>query len=298
MITVEGLTKTYGSRRAVDNLSFSITSGRVTGFVGPNGSGKSTTMRMMVGLTRPDTGTVTFNGTSYRALAHPARTIGVALEAAAHPGRSARNHLRTLATASAIPTSRVDAVLDQVGLTTAADERVGGFSLGMGQRLALAAALLGEPETLMLDEPANGLDPDGIRWLRTFLRDYADQGGAVFVSSHLIGELAMFADDIVVIGAGRLLAAAPIESIAGAAETAVVAQTEHADRFEQLLHEHGLASERTDRDRLSVTGADRSTVAQLALDHQIRLDELTDHHASLEDVLVDLTHSSAEFAST
>jgi ABC-2 type transport system ATP-binding protein len=298
MITVDALTKTYGSRRAVDNLTFTITSGRVTGFVGPNGSGKSTTMRMMVGLTRPDTGTVTYNGTPYRALTNPARTIGVALEAAAHPGRSARNHLRTLATASAIPTSRVDAVLDQVGLTTAADERVGGFSLGMGQRLALAAALLGEPETLMLDEPANGLDPDGIRWLRTFLRDYADKGGAVFVSSHLIGELAMFADDIVVIGAGRLLAAAPIETIAGAAQRAVVAQTEHADRFEQLLRQHGLTSERTDRDRLSVTGTDRTVVAQLALDHQIRLDELTDHHASLEDVLVDLTHSSAEFAST
>jgi ABC-2 type transport system ATP-binding protein len=298
MITVEGLTKTYGSRRAVDDLSFAIAPGRVTGFVGPNGSGKSTTMRMMVGLTRPDAGTVTYNGTPYRALTNPARTIGVALEAAAHPGRSARNHLRTLAAASAIPTSRVDAVLDQVGLTTAADERVGGFSLGMGQRLALAAALLGEPETLMLDEPANGLDPDGIRWLRTFLRSYADQGGAVFVSSHLISELAMFADDIVVIGAGRLLAAAPIETIAGAAQRAVVAQTEHADRFEQLLHQHGLTPERTDRDRLSIAGADRTVVAQLALDHQIRLDELTDHHASLEDVLVDLTHSSAEFAST
>ncbi len=297
MIAVEGLTKTYGSRRAVDDISFTVTGGRVTGFVGPNGSGKSTTMRMMVDLTRPDTGTVVYDGTPYRSLTHPARTIGVALEAAAHPGRSARNHLRTLATANAISTERVDAVLDEVGLTTAADQRVGGFSLGMGQRLALAAALLGEPETLMLDEPANGLDPDGIRWLRTFLRGYADRGGAVFVSSHLISELAMFADDIVVIGAGRLLADAPIEVIAGAGQTAVVAQTEHADHFEQLLHQHGLTPERTDRDRLSITGTNRTAVAQLALDHQIRLDELTDHQASLEDVLVDLTRSSAEFAS-
>lgn len=296
MITVDALTKTYGSRRAVDNLSFTVPDGRVTGFVGPNGSGKSTTMRMMVGLTRPDQGTVSYNGTSYQGLPQPARTIGVALEAAAHPGRSARNHLRTLAAASAIPKARVDAVLDQVGLTTAADERVGGFSLGMGQRLALAGALLGEPETLMLDEPANGLDPDGIRWLRTFLRGYADQGGAVFVSSHLIGELAMFADDIVVIGAGRLLAAAPIETIAGAAKRAVMVQTDQTDRFETLLEHHGMVAERVE-DRLSVTGSDRTAIAQLALDHHIRLDELTDHQASLEDVLVDLTHSSAEFAS-
>ncbi len=296
MITVHGLTKTYGSRRAVDDLSFTVTGGRVTGFVGPNGSGKSTTMRMMVGITRPDAGTVTYDGVPYRALSQPARTIGVALDAAAHPGRSARNHLRILASASAIPTSRVGAVLEEVGLTTAAEERVGGFSLGMRQRLALAAALLGEPETLMLDEPANGLDPDGIRWLRTFLRDYADRGGAVFVSSHLIGELAMFVDDIVVIGAGRLLAAAPIETITSAAERSVVVQTDDADRFQSLLVRHGLAAERAG-DRLSITGTNRPAVAQLALDHQVRLDELTDHQASLEDVLVDLTNSSAEFAS-
>lgn len=296
MITVDALTKTYGSRRAVDDLSFTVTGGRVTGFVGPNGSGKSTTMRMMVNITRPDTGTVTYNGVPYRSLPEPARTIGVALDAAAHPGRTARNHLRTLAAVSAISTGRVAAVLDEVGLTTAADERVGGFSLGMRQRLALAAALLGEPETLMLDEPANGLDPDGIRWLRTFLRGYADRGGAVFVSSHLIGELAMFVDDIVVIGAGRLLAAAPIETITRAAASAVVVQTEHPDRFEALLRQHGLAPERTG-DRLSITGTRRTDIAKLALDHHIRLDELTDQQASLEDLLVDLTHSSAEFAS-
>ncbi len=296
MITVDALTKTYGSRRAVDNLSFTVPDGRVTGFVGPNGSGKSTTMRMMVGLTRPDHGTVSYDGHPYQSLPQPARTIGVALEAAAHPGRSARNHLRTLAAASAIPTTRVDSVLDEVGLTTAADERVGGFSLGMSQRLALAAALLGEPQTLMLDEPANGLDPDGIRWLRIFLRGYADRGGAVFVSSHLIGELAMFADDIVVIGGGRLLAAAPIETIAGAARRSVIVQTGTPDRFEALLQQQGMVAERSG-DRLSITGTDRSAIAQLALDHHIRLDELTDHQASLEDVLVDLTHSSAEFAS-
>ncbi|MGH1488493.1 MAG: ATP-binding cassette domain-containing protein [Acidimicrobiales bacterium] len=296
MITVDTLTKTYGSRRAVDGLSFTVTGGRVTGFVGPNGSGKSTTMRMMVGLTRPDSGNVAYNGHPYQSLPQPARTIGVALDAAAHPGRSARNHLRTLAAASAIPAERVDVVLDEVGMTTAAGERVGGFSLGMRQRLALAGALLGEPETLMLDEPANGLDPDGIRWLRTFLRSYADRGGAVFVSSHLIGELAMFADDIVVIGAGRLLAAAPIETIAGAATSAVIVETNQMDRFELLLQQNGLIAER-DSGRLSIAGADRTAVAQLALDHQIRLDELTDHQASLEDVLVDLTHSSAEFAS-
>ncbi len=294
MITVDSLTKTYGSRRAVDDLSFEVRPGRVTGFVGPNGSGKSTTMRMMVGLTRPDSGHVLYDGVPYRQLPSPSRTIGAALEASAHPGRTARNHLRVLCAAAALPARRVDEVLEEVGLTSAAGQRVGGFSLGMGQRLALAGALLGRPDTLLLDEPANGLDPDGIRWLRSYLRSYADSGRAVFVSSHLIAELSMFADDLVVIGGGRLLAEAPVDRIVGTAERSVIVESPQSEELTALLQATGVQTSVTG-DRLTLTGIDRAEVAQLALDHRIRLDELTDHQASLEDLLVDLTQSSAEF---
>jgi ABC-2 type transport system ATP-binding protein len=211
MITVSHLTKSYGQRTVVDDLSFDLTPGRVTGFVGPNGAGKSTTMRMMVGLARPDAGTVTYRGSTYAELGDPARTVGVVLDARAmHPGRSARNHLRAMAAMSAVSEARVDDVLHAVGLDAAADQRVGGFSLGMRQRLAIAGALLGDPEVLMLDEPANGLDPDGIRWLRTMLTGFAARGGTVFVSSHFIAELGTFAHDLVVVGNGRLIAAEPL----------------------------------------------------------------------------------------
>jgi ABC-2 type transport system ATP-binding protein len=211
MITVSHLTKSYGKRTVVDDLSFELRSGRVTGFVGPNGAGKSTTMRMMVGLARPDAGATTYGGFTYEQLRDPARTVGVVLDARAmHPGRSARGHVRAMAAMSCLPMSRVDEVLHSVGLGDAADRRIGGFSLGMRQRLAIAGAMLGEPQVLMLDEPANGLDPDGIRWLRTMLTDFADAGGTVFVSSHFIAELATFADDLVVVGDGRLIAAEPL----------------------------------------------------------------------------------------
>jgi ABC-2 type transport system ATP-binding protein len=211
MITVSHLTKSYGRRTVVDDLSFELAAGRITGFVGPNGAGKSTTMRMMVGLARPDSGMVTYRGTAYTELRDPARTVGVVLDARAmHPGRSARNHLRAMAANSVLPDARVDEVLHLVGLDAAADQRVGGFSLGMRQRLAIAGALLGEPEVLMLDEPANGLDPDGIRWLRTMLTGFADDGGTVFVSSHFIAELATFAHDLVIVGNGRLITAEPL----------------------------------------------------------------------------------------
>jgi len=214
MITVTGLTKHYGDRVAVDDMSFDVAAGRVTGFVGPNGAGKSTTMRMMVGLTRPDRGGVRYRGIGYTRLLRPARVVGAVLDARCmHPGRTARNHLRATAALSDIPSRRVDEVLAEVGLETVADDRAGGFSLGMRQRLALATALLGEPRVLLLDEPSNGLDPDGIRWLRNHLRSFADAGGTVFVSSHLIAELARFADDLVVVGAGRLITAETVESI-------------------------------------------------------------------------------------
>lgn len=294
MITVENLTKTYGASRAVDNLSFEVRPGRVTGFVGPNGAGKSTTMRVMVGLTRPDDGHVLYNGARYDELPQPATTIGAALDASAHPGRTARNHLRTMCAASGLPSLRVDPVLDEVGISSVADKRVGGFSLGMRQRLALAGAMLGEPETLVLDEPANGLDPDGIRWLRSFLRTYAESGGAVLVSSHLIAELALFADDLVVIGAGRLLTAQPVHEIVNNAEHCVLVETPQRDELVVLLGQHGISIAEAGT-RLSVSGASRSEIAQIALDNHIRLDELVDHRASLEDLLVDLTNDAVEF---
>src|SRR3954454_5242812 len=226
MITVSALTKWYGKRAVVHDLSFDVAPSCVTGFVGPNGAGKSTTMRMMVGLTRPDRGTVTYDGIRYSDLRSPAHIVGSVLDArCAHPGRTARNHLRVVAAGSSIATSRVDDVLSEVGLETAADQRAGGFSLGMRQRLALATALLGDPQVLLLDEPSNGLDPDGIRWLRNYLSDFAARGGTVFVSSHLISELSMFAHDLVVIGGGRLLAAESVQAITGRHAVAVIVET-------------------------------------------------------------------------
>jgi ABC-2 type transport system ATP-binding protein len=213
MITVTALTKHYGSSLVVDDMTFDVAAGRVTGFVGPNGAGKSTTMRMMVGLTRPDHGDVRYHDTSYTRLRHPARVVGSVLDARCmHPGRTARNHLRAIAALSAVPARRVDEVLGEVGLDSAADKRAGSFSLGMRQRLALAGAVLAEPEVLLLDEPSNGLDPDGIRWLRNSLSAFAAKGGTVFLSTHLIGELEKFADDLIVIGNGRVLAAEPLET--------------------------------------------------------------------------------------
>ena len=213
MITVSHLTKTYGRRTVVDDLSFHLAAGRITGFVGPNGAGKSTTMRMMVGLARPDSGSVTYGGVHYADLPDPSRTMGVVLDArGVHPGRSAGNHLAAMAALAGLPAHRVDEVLHLVGLDEAAGQRVGGFSLGMRQRLAIAGALLGDPEVLMLDEPANGLVPDGIRWLRTMLVDFAARGGTVFVSSHFIAELANFAHDLVVVGNGRLITAEPLST--------------------------------------------------------------------------------------
>jgi ABC-2 type transport system ATP-binding protein len=296
-ITVSGLTKKYGKRVAVDDLTFDVAAGRVTGFVGPNGAGKSTTMRMMVGLTRPDGGEVRCSGVRYRDLKTPARTVGSVLDARCmHPGRTARDHLRATAALSGISAGRVDAVLGEVGLETAADQRAGKFSLGMRQRLALAGALLGEPEILLLDEPSNGLDPDGIRWLRDYLSGFARRGGAVFVSSHLISELSMFADDLVVIGGGKLLVAESLGAITARNEVAVVVETPHAARLLDLLAERGLAAEAT-AGRVVVRGTSRSAVSQVAFHHGIHVVGLTETAKSLEDSLLDLTRSSAEFAS-
>lgn len=297
MITVSGLTKHYGDRPAVDDLTFTVAAGRVTGFVGPNGAGKSTTMRMMVGLTRPDAGEVRYGGVRYGDLRHPAHLVGAVLDPRCmHPGHSARNHLRAMAAMSDIPVARVDHVLAEVGLESAADQRTGGFSLGMRQRLALAGALLGDPQVLLLDEPSNGLDPDGIRWLRNHLVGFARRGGTVFVSSHLISELAMFADDLVVVGRGRLLAADTVEAIAARQTATVVVETPTPDELVRALAGHDVAVE-ADGDRLIVRGATKATVSQLAFDHGIRLVELSEAGPSLEDTLLDLTGAAAEFAS-
>ena len=296
MINVSTITKHYGDRVAVDNMSFDVAAGTVTGFVGPNGAGKSTAMRMMLGLTRPDAGEVRYAGVKYTDLSHPARVVGSVLDARVmHPGRTARNHLRAMAAVAGIPVTRVDAVLDIVGLETAARQRAGGFSLGMRQRLALAGALLGDPEVLLLDEPANGLDPDGIRWLRTYLRDFADRGGTVFVSSHLISELAMFADDLVVIGGGKLLAAQSLQDITALNDVQVVVETPDSAELIALLEAGGISVETAGR-HLMIRGATRTHISQLAFDNRIQLTELTETAKSLEDTLLELTSASAEFA--
>ena len=297
MITVSALTKRYGDRIAVDDMTFEVAAGRVTGFVGPNGAGKSTTMRMMVGLTRPDRGDVRYHGISYTRLLQPARVVGSVLDARAmHPGRTARNHLRATAALSAIPARRVDEVLGDVGLESAADQRVGGFSLGMRQRLALAGALLGEPEVLLLDEPSNGLDPDGIRWLRNSLSAFAAHGGTVFVSSHLSGELEMFADDLIVVGGGRLVAAESVASALTRGQSTVIVRTPQAAELASLLSRDDVEIGMSD-DRLSIRGTTTATVSQVAFDHRIRVVEITESSRSLEEILLDMTGDVAEFAS-
>ena len=297
MISVSGITKHYGTRVAVDNMTFDVVAGRVTGFVGPNGAGKSTTMRTMVGLARPDRGEVRYDGVTYADLLHPARVVGSVLDARCmHPGRTARNHLRSLAALRTVSADRVDEVLADVGLDSAANQRAGGFSLGMRQRLALAGALLGEPDVLLLDEPSNGLDPDGIRWLRTYLTNFAARGGTVFVSSHLIAELAMFADDLVVVGGGRLIAAESVKEIVARNETVVVVDTPQPDEFRDLLARQHLRSD-VHQGQLHIHGTTLTEVSQLAFEHRILIVEITEASKSLEETLLEMTNSSAEFAS-
>lgn len=298
MIKVSGVTKAYGGTTVVENVSFEVAAGRVTGFVGPNGAGKSTTMRTMVGLTSPDSGEVRYAGVRYSDLLTPARVIGSVLDAKCmHPGRTAHNHLKSMAVASRIPVSRVEDVLATVGLESAANKRAGNFSLGMRQRLALAGALLGDPEVLMLDEPANGLDPDGIRWLRNYLRSFADKGGAVFVSSHLISELSQFADDLVVIGAGRILANDTVASISDRSEKSVLIRTPQiADLNTMLGQFNPEAQVAVEGDRFLVTGVSRDELSTRMFDARIQVTELTDISRSLEDELIEMTAASAQYA--
>ena len=299
MIRVDGLTKTYGATRALDRLSFDVLPGRVTGFLGPNGSGKSTTMRLILGLERATAGTVTVNGRDFTGIRRPLHQVGALLDARAfHPDRTARNHLRCLARSNRIPDSRVDAVLDQVGLAAVARKRAGTFSLGMSQRLGVAAALLGDPSVLLFDEPVNGLDPEGVRWVRTFLRELAVQGRTILVSSHLMSEMALTADHLVVIGRGRLIADTDVAGfIAAHSLGRLVARTPEPARLRKLVEQAGGSC--TDNDGsdgdLTVRGLTAEQVGHLAADHAVPLYALGMQEASLEEAFMQLTQDSVEY---
>ncbi len=296
MITAHSLTKRYGAAVAVDSLTFEVAPGVVTGFLGPNGSGKSTTMRMIMGLDRPDSGSALINGKRYCDLPWPLHEVGSLLDAKAfHPARTARNHLRWLALTSDIPVSRVDEVLDEVGLTSVANRRVGKFSLGMTQRLGIAAALLGDPGVLLFDEPVNGLDPEGIRWVRHFLRDLAKQGRTVFVSSHLISEMSLTAERLIVIGRGRLIAETSVaEFIARSSAGTVRLVTPDATAFSAALTAAG-GTVRDVEGSLTVDGLNSIQIGDLAARDGFRVHELATVTASLEDAFMDLTRDDVEY---
>ncbi|QNK79791.1 ATP-binding cassette domain-containing protein [Nakamurella sp. PAMC28650] len=296
MITATGLTKRYGDRVAVDHLDFTVRSGIVTGFLGPNGAGKSTTMRLILGLDRPSAGAVTVNGQSYEDLPAPLREVGALLEArSVHTGRSAYHHLLALATTHAISKARVLDVIDMVGLAEVAGKRAGGFSLGMGQRLGIAAALLGDPGTLILDEPVNGLDPDGILWIRNLLKGLAAQGRTVFVSSHLMSEMSLTADHLIVIGRGRLIADQPIAELIGSASRgSVLVRTPGADVLQRALAGPGVTIT-GGPGSLEVVGLTPTQIGDAALAAGVAIHELTPQQASLEEAFMELTNDSLEF---
>jgi ABC-2 type transport system ATP-binding protein len=297
MIEVRGLTKRYGAKTAVDSLTFGIEPGKVTGFLGPNGAGKTTTMRCILGLDYPDEGTVTVDGKSYPDLAYPMREVGALLDAkAVHGGRSARNHLLCLAQTNSLPKRRVGEVLELVGLKEVAGKRSKGFSLGMSQRLGIAATLLGDPKVLMFDEPVNGLDPEGILWIRNLMRAMAAEGRTVFVSSHLMSEMEYTADHLIVIGRGKLIADCTMrEFIAGSSGASVRVRTPSADQFVRAITAKG-ATAATDEDgSIEVRGMTTEQLGDLAFSEGIRLHELTTVRASLEEAFMELTASSVEY---
>ncbi|MGV9773216.1 ATP-binding cassette domain-containing protein [Streptosporangium sp. NPDC003464] len=297
MISLRGLSKRYGDRTAVDDLSLELRPGTVTGFLGPNGAGKSTTMRMILGLDRPTAGVALVGGLPYHEIRDPLRTVGALLDArAVHPGRSGRAHLLALARSNGIARSRVEEVLETVGMAGAAGRRAGALSLGMSQRLGIAAALLGDPEVLMFDEPVNGLDPDGVRWVRHLMRSLADEGRTVFVSSHLMSEMQLTADHLVVIGRGRLIMDAPLaEVIARSSLTAVVVRSPHAGDLSVRLSAAGITVERRGENELVATGTGLEQVGDLAHEAGIRLHELSAREASLEQAYEELTAGSVEY---
>ncbi|HYA67518.1 MAG TPA: ATP-binding cassette domain-containing protein [Acidimicrobiales bacterium] len=297
MITAHALTKRYGATTAVDHLTFEVPPGEVTGFLGPNGSGKSTTMRMIMGLDVPNSGSTLINGKPYAALAWPLREVGGLLDAKAfHPSRTARSHLRWLAATNDIPLSRVDEVLDQVGLSSVGGRRAGKFSLGMSQRLGMAATLLGDPGVLLFDEPVNGLDPEGIRWVRHFLRGLAAEGRTVFVSSHLISEMSLTADRLVVIGRGRLIAETSVaDFVSRGGRSAVKLVTPDVAAFTAALTAAGARVSPGDDESLSVEGLTSSQIGDLAFRDGLRMHELVPITASLEDAFMELTQDEVEY---
>jgi ABC-2 type transport system ATP-binding protein len=298
VIELSGLTKVFGRTRAVDELSCVVEPGAVTGFLGPNGAGKTTTMRMVLGLDRPTSGPATIDGRPYRELSDPLRTVGALLDAKqVHPNRSARDHLRWLAASNRIPVTRVDEVLDTVGLASVADKNAGTLSLGMSQRLGIAGALLGDPPVLLFDEPVNGLDPEGIRWIRTLMRSLAAQGRTVFVSSHLLAELANTADRLVVIGRGRLLASTTVEDfVSRSGGEAVRVRSPALDTLGELLSGVGIeVAVEPDGSALSVRGAAIEVIGELAARNAIVLHELSVRQASLEDAYLRMTDAEVEY---
>ncbi|WP_042373589.1 ABC transporter ATP-binding protein [Streptacidiphilus neutrinimicus] len=297
MIEVNELTKRYGDKLAVDHLSFTIPQGVVTGFLGPNGAGKSTTMRMMLDLDRPTSGSVRIDGKQYGQLHEPLKYIGALLEAkAVHPGRTAYNHLLWLAASNRIPTRRVDEVLALVGLTAVAKKRSGGFSLGMGQRLGIAAALLGDPKILMFDEPVNGLDPEGIIWVRNLMKSLAAEGRTVFVSSHLMSEMALTADHLIVIGLGRLLADMPMnEFIDRNSRSFVRLRTPQPERLLDMLSANGITALQDGAGAWEVEDGDMARIGDLAAEHGVALHELSPQRASLEEAFMRMTAEAVEY---
>ena len=299
MIRLTSLTKRYGDTVAVDDLDVEIRPGVVTGFLGPNGSGKSTTMRIIMGLDAPTSGSATINGRRYHDLERPLHEVGALLDAkSVHPGRSARNHLRALAASNRIPPRRIDDVLDFAGITSVADKKVGGFSLGMSQRLGIAAAMLGDPGVLLFDEPVNGLDPEGIRWIRELFRSLATEGRTVFVSSHLMSEMALSADEIIVIGRGRLITQGTVGDLTATADGVVTVRAVDADRLANAIEVGGGHVERRNDGTLAVSSLNAEAIGRIALDAGVALSELTPRRASLEEVYMDLTADAVEYSST
>jgi ABC-2 type transport system ATP-binding protein len=297
-VEVRGLSKSFGQVRAVSDLSFTVEPSSVTGFLGPNGAGKTTTLRMVLGLEQPDAGTATFNGAEYTTLPEPVRTVGAVLETAFHPARTGRNHLRVYCRAAGLPLTRADEVLVQVGLSDAGNRKAGGYSLGMRQRLALATALLGDPAVLVLDEPANGLDPEGIQWLRGFLRHLAhDQGRTVLVSSHLLSEVEQTVDRVVIVGAGRLVREGSMEQLRSGADGAgtVLVRSPEAPRLAEVLRGDG-TQVTDDGDALTITGRTTAEVGSRAFAAGIELHELRAQSSGLEQIYFQLTAGQEQFA--
>jgi ABC-2 type transport system ATP-binding protein len=298
MIIVDHLTKRYSKTLAVDDLSFEVKPGVVTGFLGPNGSGKSTTMRIILGLDHATKGGATINGKSYHDLKSPLHEVGALLDAkAVHPGRTARNHLRALAASNKIRSSRVDEVLEFAGISSVANKKVGGFSMGMSQRLGIAGALLGDPEVLLFDEPVNGLDPEGIKWIREFFQSLAKEGRTVFVSSHLMSEMAVSADQIIVIGRGKFITQGSVDDLTATVQGTVFVRASDSQKLTEALRgEQGVVQEINDNG-LSVSGLTSDQVGEIAFRTGVVLHELTPQRASLEEVFMDLTADSVEYGS-